>query len=75
MFAFESDVPVPYSGRPPHIHIRSTAQGFKTLVTQHYPEPGKTKAVFDIVLVPSKAAYSILRYYKDGSRFVQVGYG
>jgi len=52
-YRFESNVPQPYFGRPPHIHIRVSARGFKTLVTQHYPEGGKSEAVFDLVLVPS----------------------
>jgi protocatechuate 3,4-dioxygenase beta subunit len=51
-YRFESNVPQPYGGRPPHIHIRVSAEGFNTLVTQHYPEKGKTEAVFDLVLVP-----------------------
>jgi protocatechuate 3,4-dioxygenase beta subunit len=50
-YRFESNVPVSYSGRPPHIHVRVTAPGFEELVTQHYPEPGQTKANFDLVLV------------------------
>ncbi len=53
-FRFESHYPPPYSGRPPHIHIRVSARGFKTLVTQHYPEKGKTAAAFDLVLIPSE---------------------
>lgn len=53
-FRFESNRPVPYSGRPPHIHVRVSAKGFKTLVTQHYPEEGKSDATFDLVLVPSE---------------------
>jgi protocatechuate 3,4-dioxygenase beta subunit len=51
-YRFESNVPGPYSGRPPHIHLRVTAIGFRTLITQHYPERGKTEAAFDLVLVP-----------------------
>ena len=51
-YRFESTVPKPYYGRPPHIHLRVSAKGFKTLVTQHYPDAGKTEAGFDIVLVP-----------------------
>jgi hypothetical protein len=31
-----------------------SAKGFKTLVTQHYPEYGKTEVVFDLVLVPAR---------------------
>ena len=54
VYRFESNVPVAYSGRPPHIHIRVTAPGFRTLVTQHYPRPGQRRAVFDLVLVPAR---------------------
>jgi protocatechuate 3,4-dioxygenase beta subunit len=53
-YRFESNVPVPYGGRPPHIHVRATAPGFEELVTQHYPEPGHTDADFDLVLVPKR---------------------
>ncbi len=53
-YRFESNVPVPYSGRPPHIHIKVSAKGFQTLVTQHYPEKGKNSSAADLVLVPAK---------------------
>lgn len=53
-YRFESNLPKPYYGRPPHIHLRISAKGFKTLVTQHYPPDGRKDAVFDIVLVPAK---------------------
>jgi len=53
-YQFESNVPVPYYGRPPHIHLRVSAKGFKTLVTQHYPEKDAKGAIFDIVLIPSQ---------------------
>jgi protocatechuate 3,4-dioxygenase beta subunit len=52
-YRFESNVPQPVVGRPPHIHVRVSARGFKTLVTQHYQESGKRAAVFDLVMVPS----------------------
>jgi protocatechuate 3,4-dioxygenase beta subunit len=52
-YRFESNRPVPYSGRPPHIHVRVTARGFGTLVTQHYPRAGQSRAVFDLVLRPA----------------------
>lgn len=52
-YRFESNVPVPYFGRPPHIHVMISAKGFKTLITQHYPEKGKAGASFDMVLVPT----------------------
>lgn len=54
VYSFESNVPPPYSGRPPHIHLRVSAKGFVTLVTQHYPISDRTEAVFDIVLVPAR---------------------
>jgi protocatechuate 3,4-dioxygenase beta subunit len=52
-YRFESNVPQPVVGRPPHIHVRVSARGFKTLVTQHYQESGKRAAVFDLVMVTS----------------------
>ena len=51
-YHFESNVPVAYGGRPPHIHVKVTAPGFRDLVTQHYPQPGQTEASFDLVLSP-----------------------
>jgi protocatechuate 3,4-dioxygenase beta subunit len=49
-YRFESNRPVAYSGRPPHIHLRVSARGFRTLVTQHYPRAGRSSATFNIVL-------------------------
>jgi protocatechuate 3,4-dioxygenase beta subunit len=54
-YRFESNFPEPYAFRPPHIHIKVSAQGYRPLVTQHYPETGNTGAVFDLVLVPEEA--------------------
>jgi len=51
-YRLETDAPPPYVSRPPHIHIRVEAEGFETLVTQHYLQGGEKKAVFDLVLVP-----------------------
>ena len=51
-FRFESHFPPGYSGRPPHIHIRVSTDGFKPLVTQHYPVKGKAQGTFDLVLAP-----------------------
>ena len=42
-YRFESYVPPPYYGRPLHIHLRVSARGFDTLVTQHYPEEGRAE--------------------------------
>ena len=50
-YRFESNVPVSYGGRPPHIHVRARAPGYEELVTQHYPQRGQRKANFDLVLV------------------------
>jgi len=51
-YRFESNVPVSYGGRPPHIHVRVTAPGYRDLVAQHYPDAGQTEANFDLVLEP-----------------------
>ena len=51
-YSFESNIPQGYYGRPPHIHIRISAKGFKILVTQHYYSRGQANGEFDIVLVP-----------------------
>jgi protocatechuate 3,4-dioxygenase beta subunit len=50
-YRFESNVPVSYGGRPPHIHVRVRALGYEELITQHYPQRGQRKANFDLVLV------------------------
>jgi protocatechuate 3,4-dioxygenase beta subunit len=50
-YRFESHLPPSYLNRPPHIHVRVTANGFKTLVTQHYPEAGTKKGEVDLVLI------------------------
>ena len=49
-YRFESNRPIGYSGRPPHIHVRISARGFRTLVTQHYPRAGRPTAVLNLVL-------------------------
>jgi protocatechuate 3,4-dioxygenase beta subunit len=53
-YRFESNFPPGYFGRPPHIHIRVSAEGHRTLVTQHYPEKGSSGASFDLVLIPAR---------------------
>jgi protocatechuate 3,4-dioxygenase beta subunit len=50
-YRFESSKPPSYSSRPPHIHLRVSARGFRTLVTQHYPRATRSSAVFNLVLV------------------------
>lgn len=49
-YRFESNRPPSYESRPPHIHIRVSARGYQTLVTQHYPRGSRTSAVFNLVL-------------------------
>ena len=51
-YHFESNFPPPYSGRPSHIHLRVSAEGYQTLITQHYPKEGETGTSLDLVLVP-----------------------
>ena len=52
-YQFQTDRPPRYSSRPPHIHIRVGAPGYRTLITQHYPEEEASEATFDLVLVPA----------------------
>lgn len=51
-YRFESHFPPTYSRYSPHIHMRVTAPGLKTLVTRHYPEYRSKKGEFDLVLIP-----------------------
>jgi protocatechuate 3,4-dioxygenase beta subunit len=51
-YTFESNFPPGYSGRPPHIHAKVTAEGHHQLTTQFYPAEGAAEAVFDLVLIP-----------------------
>ena len=50
-YRYETNVPPPYPGRPPHVHVRVTAPGHRVLVTQLYPKPGQTSISADFVLV------------------------
>ena len=50
-YRFESNYPPPYAGRPSHIHLRVSAGGHQTLVTQYYPPPNSPAATFDLVLI------------------------
>lgn len=49
-YRFVSNKPIAYESRPPHIHVRVTARGYRTLVTQHYPRAGRARAVFNLIL-------------------------
>ena len=50
-FRYETDLPIRYFGRPPHLHARVTAPGHRTLITQLYPKPGQTSLTIDFVLM------------------------
>jgi protocatechuate 3,4-dioxygenase beta subunit len=51
-YSFESNFPPAYESRPPHIHVRASAQGYQTLITQYYPADGETEGTFNLVLIP-----------------------
>ena len=53
-YHFETHLPPEYGFRPPHIHIRVEANGFETLVTQHYPAKDPQSDRFDLVLKPRR---------------------
>ncbi len=53
-YRFETHSPPEYGFRPPHIHIRVEANGFETLVTQHYPAKGSQSDRFNLVLKPQR---------------------
>jgi len=55
-YRFRSNPPPRYFSRPPHIHLRVSAKGFQTLVSQHYPEDGASGAALDLVLLPAESA-------------------
>jgi protocatechuate 3,4-dioxygenase beta subunit len=50
-YRYETDFPLAYFGRPPHVHVRVTAPGHRALVTQVYPKSGETSISFDLVLI------------------------
>ena len=52
-YYFVSHAATDYASRPPHIHIKVTAEGFAPLVTQHYPRANAGEGLFDLVLIPA----------------------
>jgi protocatechuate 3,4-dioxygenase beta subunit len=50
-YRYETDFPGQYPGRPPHLHVRVSAPGHRTLVTQLYPKAGDTALDVDLVLI------------------------
>jgi len=49
-----TDFPGIYPGRPPHIHLKIKAAGFRPLTTQLYFKKRASEEIFDIVLIPDK---------------------
>ncbi len=52
-YRFATDFPGVYPGRPPHIHFKAKAPGYRTLTTQLYMRGEETEVGFDIILVPA----------------------
>ena len=52
-YYFRSHAPPNYGTGRPHIHVKVSGDGYKTLITQHYPVENAGEAVFDLVLVPN----------------------
>lgn len=50
-YRYETDFPGPYPGRPIHLHVRVTAPGHRTLITQLYPSQGQASLAVDLVLI------------------------
>src|ERR671937_448255 len=50
-FRYETVAPGRYPGRPPHLHVKISARGHRTLVTQLYPRDGERAIATDFVLV------------------------
>ncbi|HEU5360790.1 MAG TPA: hypothetical protein VFU42_06470 [Candidatus Deferrimicrobiaceae bacterium] len=53
-YRFSTDFPGIYPGRPPHIHFKAAAPGYRLLTTQLYLRGGEAEVEFDIVLVPDR---------------------
>ena len=53
-YRFATDFPGVYPGRPPHIHFKAKAPGYRTLTTQLYLRGEEAEVGFDIVLVPER---------------------
>jgi protocatechuate 3,4-dioxygenase beta subunit len=50
-YRFESTFPAPYPGASPHIHIRVSARGFRTVATRYFPTTRRTSGTLDLVLI------------------------
>jgi len=51
-YHFETNFPIAYFGRPPHIHVKVLAPGHRPLTTQIYPKAGQSEIAFDFALRP-----------------------
>ena len=51
-YHYITDFPGRYPGRPPHLHVRVTAPGHRTLVTQVCSQQAQTALSVALVLVP-----------------------
>lgn len=51
-YRFTTDFPGAYPGRPPHIHFKASAPGYRPLTTQLYLRGGEREVSFPIVLAP-----------------------
>ena len=51
-FAFRTIRPVPYGGRPPHLHVKVTAPGHADLTTQLYMAGDRTEGDFVLAQSP-----------------------
>jgi protocatechuate 3,4-dioxygenase beta subunit len=51
-FTYETVAPGRYPGRPPHLHVRVSAPGHKTLVTQLYPKDDQRTLTTTFTLLP-----------------------
>lgn len=53
-YHFTSHVPPGYGTGRPHIHIKVSAPGHQTLITQHYPIKDAGIGQLDLVLIPAE---------------------
>ena len=51
-YRYETDFPGLYPGRPVHLHVRISAAGHRTLITQLYPKNKQKALTVDLVLEP-----------------------
>jgi len=52
-YYFRSHAPPNYGTGRPHIHIKVSSDGYKTLITQHYPAENAGEIMFNLVLIPN----------------------